>query len=510
MTKVLLVAGSNSGYQLGVGHDEDVRTLQEALCRIDADWQNVTTFPPNGYKIVDLSSGANHTLALLGPVANEHDGPRRRAPREIWIAGTGAEGQLGPGRADGMLPRPAQVFRRFDLEACLRDCNNLSHSSSSEATFEPKRVVCGWNCSYAVLSHTDRGTPAKPNQDVLISLGRYRHNTFGELGSATASSSDAADRLVHQVSFADALAQAGLDADVPFEIVDTAAGVRHAVVALGIKDGAGARKRVLVVGWGSARQGQVGTVPQSSSQQPPGKSKRPGPAAAIVPTPQLIFNQDVKDPALAECKVRAGRHHTVVLWRALAGGNDTILNCIGSKQHQQLFDLSELPSHAWTPNEIADVACNWNSTHVLGKRKDGDLIFSCGNNARGQLGDGSRTSTSASTAIVSVDLSGISSAHDSSTLELNKLVSGSEHSLLLLNRPSQSKSEHRQVWGWGWNEHGNLAQGPHDEADRSRPVLLLDGTRSGAATLSNFYTPLDVWAGCGTSFILAEQNAPAG
>ncbi|KAF6767612.1 Regulator of chromosome condensation, RCC1 [Kalmanozyma brasiliensis GHG001] len=510
MTKTLLVAGSNSGYQLGLGHDRDVGTLQEAICRVGLDPQDVTSFPPEGYTILDLSSGGNHTLALLDRISAEHGSSRTRVGKEIWVAGTGAEGQLEPAHAALSPCRPVQVFTRLDLEGCLQCCDDLHRSASSGACWQPKRIVCGWNCSYIVLEGALAGDEGASRQDVLISLGKYRHNTFGELGNASALALSVVDRTVHQVSFAEALVEAGLDADVAFKIVDVAAGIRHAVAAISIEQEASGQSRMLVVGWGSARQGQVGRIPEVASHQP-GPSRRPGggPPAPVVSVPQLIFDWQVRDPRVARCRVRAGRHHTAVLFQ----GDDKVhLHCIGSNQQAQLLDLSRSAQEGSSTDDIADMTCNWNSTLALRNKPSGGAILGCGNNLRGQLGDGSLIPTNAANPMASVDLSEISQQLPSGATELNKLVSGSEHSLLLVSRQSGETADaafskdSTQVWGWGWNEHGNLAQGPHDEADRGRPVILLDGSRSGAATLPNFYTPLDVWAGCGTSFILAERH----
>lgn len=508
----LLVAGSNSGYQLGVGHDDDARTFQEALCRIDGQ-DKATSFPPAGYTVVEISSGANHTLALLQPLKDGRDTTGATTQTEIWAAGTGTQSQLGT--AD-VSPRskPIDVFTRLDLQACLENMPGSPLSSLSEACLEPRQIVCGWNCSYIVLTPRSSASITASDQDVLISLGLHRDNTFGELGSTPNASADSAAPCVHMISFAGVLAEAGLDPSTPFQIADVAAGLRHAVVALRVEVGSDGQARVIVAGWGSARQGQVGRIPEAASR-PPGPSKRPGPAAAIVLEPQVIFDWKTR----AKCKVRAGRDHTVVLIQGQKGDKEDSLHCIGSNKHGQLLDASVLPAHKSAEEEIADVTCNWTSTLLLTRQQD---ILGCGNNSRGQLGiglvetDGPVSSVDLTTVLqqhqvsASTDEANLCSSLLTSKVTLQKLVSGSEHSLLLVCHETNASSEdsHRlptstQVWGWGWNEHGNLAQGEHDEADRDRPVLLLDGTRSGAAQPK--YTPLDIWAGCGTTFLLVDK-----
>ncbi|TKY86192.1 hypothetical protein EX895_005017 [Sporisorium graminicola] len=533
MTKTLLVAGSNSGHQLGVGHDQDVRTLQQALCRFDAGSQDDTSFPPAGYTVVDLSSGANHTLALLKRIQFGSKAADGDAISEIWIAGTGAQGQLGPAHASSeSLPLP--VFTRLDLKALVDGCVDLPSSERLEATVEPKRIVCGWNCSYVVIALSRAGRSDSSKQEVLLSLGLHRDHTFGELGSVIDPLSDVEDTGVHKVSFSKALIEADLDAQVGFQIVDVAAGLRHAVAALSVETGANGQRRIVVVGWGSARHGQVGRIPDPATKRA-GPTKRPGPAAAIVWEPQVIFNCSTSDPSSLRCRLRAGRDHSVVLLQGEGREEDTGLICIGSNRQGQLLDAAILRQQGTTLDAILDVTCNWNSTHLLIGKSEGELaVVSCGSNSRGQFGDTTTVSSTAAHPLASVDLSTIRQQAQSSSATptdtdaaavattnldplqarpslLKKLVSGSEHSLLLVRSPATGNGDKHQVWGWGWNEHGNLAQGPHDEADRHRPTLLLDVTRSGTAQQPDGYEPLDIWAGFGTSFILAERlhNAQA-
>lgn len=497
MTKILLVAGSNSGHQLGVGHDRDVRTLQEALCRVDSDSQQVTSLPPAGYTVVDLSSGANHTLALLERIQDGHGASSGSATKEVWIAGTGAQGQLGPAHASSGS-KPLTIFTRLDLEALLDNCADLPRSDWSGALLQPKRIVAGWNCSYIVLALGRAGPSESSEQDVLLSLGLLRDNTFGELGCAVR---DASNVCVHKVSFSSALIEAGLDTNVGFQVVDVAAGLRHAVAALSVKADAQGQRGTIVVGWGSARQGQVGRIPEPAPKRP-GSSNRPGPAAAIVWEPQVIFDWKTSDSSSIRCRLRAGRDHTVVLVQGEGSQEGKELHCIGSNKQGQLLDASLLQERGAALDQIVDVTCNWNSTHLLVEQSNGErAILSCGSNSRGQLGNSTTVSTTVAHPLASADLSMIlqqpPSTPENRPTTLRRLVSGSEHSLLLVKT-----GDAHQVWGWGWNEHGNLAQGVHDEADRQRATLLLDGTRSGTDA---HYDPLDVWAGLGTSFILAER-----
>ena len=499
MVRRLVVAGSNSGHQLGVGHDQDVPTFQESLCRLEGDLQDVP-FPPPGYEVVGLSSGANHTLALL-----ESD----LGAREVWVTGTGEQGQLGPAGAE-----PYAVFTPLNLQQCLQ---GIAPPLGND--MRPKQVVAGWNCSYIVLGPPSGGAVGATAQDVLISLGSHRDNTFGELGCA-APLSEMEGRCVHLVSFASVLVEAELSLKSPLRILDIAAGLRHAVVALSV---GGPEACTIVAGWGAARHGQVGRVPAA----PPriaGLPRRPGAAAASVSEPQLIFKWKTTDARPARCKVRAGRDHSVVLLLGRTDGEGAALHCIGSNKQSQIVDVSALPVHAATStmSRIVDITCNWTSTHCLFEQQDGSSadhqILSCGSNGRGQLGNGSTEPASDVNRLTAVDLRPVlrgsvgdvvtPSPQPAGRVTVKKLVAGSEHSLLLISRQNTAEVEGAmEVWGWGWNEHGNLAQGQHDEADHDRPVLLLDGARAGAA-LAPCYIPMNIWAGCGTTFILVDRMDP--
>ncbi len=204
MARRLLVAGSNSGYQLGVGHNQDVRTFQEALCRINSDGNESTPFPTQRLHCEPNLIRCQSYAGFGGAASRSRDCGRSEG-KQIWIAGTGEQGQLGPGHAAAIGSKPVVVFTRLNLAACL-DGMRLSEDS-----VELSKLSVAGNCSYIVLTprRKDR-VEVNPNQDVLISLGFCRDNTFGELGRPSTSDVHAAlsgsgiDACVHHISFAKA------------------------------------------------------------------------------------------------------------------------------------------------------------------------------------------------------------------------------------------------------------------------------------------------------------------
>jgi alpha-tubulin suppressor-like RCC1 family protein len=307
------------------------------------------------------------------------------------------------------------------------------------------------------------------------------------------------------------LTEAGLDANAQVEILDIAAARHHAVVGLLVRTGT--EGRVIIAGWGSTDHGQISKVPEvDPSLWAP---KRPA-----VLEPRLIWDWKTPDPASIRCKVRAGDHHTVVLVQGDVDGKTSILRCIGSNKHGQCAGTGDddasaaLLKYGVTPDHIADVTCNWTTTHFLVSRQDGDartrpLILSCGSNDHGQIGNASRQSTSSEKALVPAATNGGDFYLTTAFSEVEKLVSGSEHSLILGKwhwESSEVKAEkgEKQVWGWGWNEHGNLAQGIKE----SRPVhdepMLLLAPKQKCIRRGARHHPVNIWAGYGTTYVLAE------
>ncbi|SAM85699.1 uncharacterized protein UBRO_20188 [Ustilago bromivora] len=448
----LLAAGSDSLHKLS-RDDFDLKSLLKVAGDSDI-------FPPEYYTVVEIASGEDHTLALI-----ELDSAQNKHLNRFTSVGD-------------LVPDAAKL--PFKEE---------------HATY--KKVACGRKCSYIVFTKKDENDLSEPPaNDVLVSLGFHQDNYFGELGCPPPEASSAEPReggkpCKHLISFAGVLTEAGLDANAQVEILDIAAGLRHAVVGLLVRTGT--EGRVIIAG--------------------------PGPAPGVL-EPRLIWDWKTPDPASIRCKVRAGREHTVVLVQGDVDGKTSILRCIGSNEHGQCAGIGDddasaaLLKYGVTPDHIADVTCNWTTTHFLVSRQKGDartrpLILSCGSNDQGQIGNASRQSTSSEKALVPAATNGGDFYLTTVFSEVEKLVSGSKHSLILGKwhwESSEVKAEkgEKQVWGWGWNEHGNLAQGKkgsrpvHDE-----PMLLL-APKQICIRRDARHHPVNIWAGHGTSYVLTE------
>ena len=283
--------------------------------------------------------------------------------------------------------------------------------------------------------------------DVLISFGG---NDFGDLGVGHARSSPTDAGRMHIV---DLKMVAGGQATSTLKIDIVVAGTHHVVAQVsttcsGVSESA-------IVGWGTCRQGQLGFVP---------------PSVVVQPSPSLIQGLE-REPMSA---VATGSKHTVFL---PPSGR---LRGLGSNRKKQLENLGSIVGASF-------VGCTWNGTYTIVNSPNSWSILVVGDDAKGQLGcniavdqqsDGPQT--------VRFPFS-----HD--THKLLKVACGSEHVLCLFTVAGGG-----EVWAWGWNEHGNLGLGHTD--DVRLPVKIWPNSDENI-----LQRPLDVWAGCGTSWILVED-----
>ncbi|TBU58163.1 RCC1/BLIP-II [Dichomitus squalens] len=190
-----------------------------------------------------------------------------------------------------------------------------------------------------------------------------------------------------------------------------------------------------------------------------------------------------------------GRHHTVYMQTSgkLVG--------LGSNRKGQLDELSTL-------DDVEQVGCTWNGTYAL--LRSGTVVAT-GSNTHSQLGRGPTVLVPQSA------LQPVAFLFSSKTHRVASLVCGSEHVLCLVDAGQHGL--HREVWGWGWNEHGNLGTG--GTADTDVPLRVWPPASS-AASCANADADdsttsregsgnqrhgdvLNVWAGCGTSWILVRK-----
>ncbi|KAI0297582.1 regulator of chromosome condensation 1/beta-lactamase-inhibitor protein II [Multifurca ochricompacta] len=234
-------------------------------------------------------------------------------------------------------------------------------------------------------------------------------------------------------------------------IVDITAGPHHVIVLLH------AGNKQYITGWGTARHGQLGPLLAPSGRA---LSFSPSPIAIDLPVDLQL------DPVLA---VRAGNQHSLFLH---ASGR---VSALGSDAKSQLRGLG-------TAKDVRAIDCSWNSSYL----QTPTGLFSAGANARGQLGR--------EDASLEIPLGVVNVPENAEVLNF---VCGSEHVLSVLKSDRGT-----EVWGWGWNEHGNLGTGRSD--DIKVPVKVLPP--ASPEPREEMGHPVGAWAGCGTSWIAISHR----
>ncbi|KAI0052714.1 RCC1/BLIP-II [Auriscalpium vulgare] len=353
---------------------------------------------------------------------------------ELWGCGDGARGQLGPEYAAEAGDGTA-IFRPVRLPLKL-------------AGYIVKMVAACWETSYLVLSK-------ESSNDVVVSMGG---DDYGDLGVDGMNKKDKSLPF-HIVDLSGVVGTCS----VHLTVKDIAAGPHHVVVLLQTEhtDGSTAEH---VAGWGSSRHGQLGPlISATMGRLPPFVSS---PAAVVVPGSS-------SDPIRT---MRLGNQHSVFLH---ASGR---LSALGSDRKGQTHGLSGVTN-------VASIGCTWNGTYALAVEDSQVAIYSVGSHARGQLGR--RQTVEGTPSPVEFPFPQASGA-------LRRLACGSEHVLSLITRRDRAGAEQTEVWGWGWNEHGNLGVGSLE--DVHVPVQMWPSEFPVAVG-----EVIGIWAGCGTSWIVVRR-----
>ncbi|KAI3477692.1 hypothetical protein L1887_60511 [Cichorium endivia] len=382
---------------------DDVWTLQEARCQLDARGPDgkplIGTFPPQGYTVAAVSSGANHTLALLRPVGWTETLSGHSGLAEVWVCGSGKRVSLGLHMLRSELDSP-KVFTRLDLAECLASLPEEDRRAFSGKDVEPSFVQCGWTCSYVVLATAT----ATSEQSEVVSFGFHRDHHFGELGrpapvdTDVGAPTDGVERCVHRVRLECLFEQVRLDADGYFEVEGIAAGLRHAIVALKYSNADYETTHAILAGWGSARHSQVGNaIKRPSTARPPDKNRRAY-VPKVVWEPQRMWSAEEGGGVWHFLDLAAGRDHSIILLTKYDRGGERRVRTInfGSNYKGQLMDAPAVCFVDGDPEDLIAVSCNWTSTHVLleaGRcyvncERIAHAVASCGSNSKGQLGDG--------------------------------------------------------------------------------------------------------------------------
>ncbi|KAG6874365.1 hypothetical protein C0995_015101 [Termitomyces sp. Mi166 len=394
--------------------------------------------PVDTNRVLNISSGANHTVVLL-----EMRRQSGKLEMQLWGSGNGSAGQLGAAYHQLIQSgEESTIFRPIELPL----------EQEGLSGYQPKHVAASWETTYIALSCDGRN-------DVLISMGS---NDFGDLGVGMIAKEKKTGPF-HIVSF-DHLAIDGIPLkNANIVILSLVTGQHHVVITLEAAWHSYSF-RECIVGWGTSRHGQLGNVLDGKG--------RPIPYISV---PHIIPVDD-RDPIVATA---LGSQHTILL-RASGG----ILG-VGSNRKGQLQSLGDV-KHA------TKIDCTWNGTCVVTEGDNGvEHILATGSGAHGQLGRQMESSAIVSLAPVELPMS--------EATRILALACGTEHILVLISRSSEV-GDSLEVWGWGWNEHGNLGVGTTENAFTPiqlwPPALGLEGEKNRSA--------IGIWGGSGTSWIITS------
>ncbi|MBW0547073.1 hypothetical protein O181_086788 [Austropuccinia psidii MF-1] len=471
----ILGAGSNSNGQLGIGNEIDQAEFKELRFPTDYLRKKLSSYTLNepdfgfedpGWTVVSFGSGGRHSIFLIE--FNLKISSSSISFRSLFGCGDSAQFQLGLGSRTPVesfstyggdnqedYPKNCQSLLEIDHRHLVQNIQNIDEGLREAflKNYQPKQVICCWETSFVVLAgrahHQDQ---EDPQDDYIISFGS---DDFGLRGCNLPLEDLSRPSLVSLPSSPDQLKPKRGQRNVKLF-----SSVKHVVAILEyVSSNEDQDNLVELVGWGATRQGQLG--PMSSSSKPP---RAISPRKLQLPTSAPV-NSSLINIAL-------GKEHTIISFpnKIWSWGNN--------RKNQISSELQNLD-----PNQIIKIESCWNSSFVLINDQklgtDRYLLIGFGDNSQSQLGV--------------EDLSLSKAQHLFQSSNSFQFCTGSEHVLL---------SDGRQtVWGWGWNEHGNLGgYGEPYELKTNRQVQVLfklDGERE---FVSN------VFAGCATSFIVCRKR----
>jgi len=304
-----------------------------------------------------------------------------------------------------------------------------------------KKFACAtWETSFVVVSSSA--------SDLILSMGANDH---GDLGTGRVDPSSRVcdgDGEVNTISFDH------LHSAETIRVSEIKAGMHTVIVHYAV----GPEEKERLAGWGAARHGQLGLA--SNAQLSPTK-------CVLQPTP-ISLSAESDDYV---CGIALGSQHSAYIH---SSGK---ISTLGSNRKGQLSVVSSELHPAFA------VAATWNGTFVVQKCEGSWRIHASGSNTHGQLAKPPINAVKSSAHVVQFPT-------DAQSLNFLDMVCGSEHSMVLLQRQNEMK----EVWGWGWNEHGNL--GLNHTCDVVVPTRLWESSDQPEITR--------IWAGCGTSWIVTE------
>ncbi|PWN88952.1 RCC1/BLIP-II [Acaromyces ingoldii] len=509
----LLAAGSNAGGQLGIGTRDDAHTLQpcrfaatpgkkrEAAAAAAASGSRSSSGQDDEGegtgRVLDLSSGANHTVCII-----ESSSSSERTKRQLWACGSDDAGQLGGLLAAGADPTQ---FQPLTLPQGDHSKGNGDGDGGGDNAVEQwaKMVRCGWECTFIVLGSATTG-------DSLVVLGR--NNDFGVLGTAAPGSSLSSSTSQARIDLGPAIGHRGA-----VHVSAMAVGLQHCLVVCSLASENSTGQEHALVGWGMRRHGQLG--PRAALESRESKVAWTAPTCLArwsSPSSSKKVDEEEGAPMLA-----AGSRHSVLavpsdwteqspslrlsdstttttpLVERVVGTSKVYAFGDNSKGQLDIFRSHSLDVDLNIAASLVGLHCTWFGTfcHIRQRQHDGDVatsIVASGKNTSGQLGRG-----------LDQDGGGDADGRQQQVrlpqgVQLETMACGSEHCLAICSSNGREQDE-STVLGWGWNEHGNLAQANQDDCPTPVPIHPDPPNEKQ-------HRPIGIWAGCATTFVETGQE----
>lgn len=314
-----------------------------------------------------------------------------------------------------------------------------------------KVIAAAWETSFVVIGF--------PDGDILFSVGA---DDFGELGVGGLSSGRKETSDWQSVDLKHLFPPEATE----LRILRLKSGPRHVLLQLNAQ--VNGRNVDRLAGWGASRHGQLDTTPNDN---PPMRYK------AFATLPRKIS----LDCILSDFSV--GNQHTVFLTE------EGSVIAFGSNRKGQTENLRD------APHRITEVFTTWNGTYLVQIDKENYenwAIWATGSNSHCQLGEQSSASNS-TVGLRRVNFGIIGRSR------IVKLACGSEHVLVAIQKIGDDQTHWGplELYGWGWNEHGNL--GLNHTNDVSTPCRIVPNVDVEGEVIG-------VWAGCATSWIAVRTG----
>lgn len=355
-------------------------------------------------------------------------------------------------------------MKQIDYKELISQTDNIDSELKNLLikTYQPIQVKACWETSFVVLTHSDNlleyyranndyhcedvGEGSRPTDcfdDHVLAFGSNDFDLRGSIGLLT---DPRGANLVN-------LPELGCSARRGRKI-RLHSGCKHVIAMIRFIASRECPPSNQLVGWGAARHGQLGPIDVCS--RPP-RSIKPTLLSITIP-PSLNFSS---------IKIALGNQHTII-------ASPSEIWCWGTNRNSQLPQELQILE----PSRILELQASWNATFVLveASRPGFKLLLGYGSNAQGQLGVEDPTASKVERMLVA---------------SYSRLSAGSEH-VLLTNGDCQ-------LWGWGWNEHGNLAKESAGGLEETRPFGPVFRPPEGQY-ISN------VLAGCATSFAVCRAR----